>query len=69
MLCHKVGIILASEQIRLNTVKKKIKPKRQKSDEFVIERSNIELIFNPTNLYIANCSSGDRINIYGLIFY
>jgi hypothetical protein len=48
-------------------VKKKTKPKRQKSDEFVIERSSIGPKFNPTNLCIANCSSGDIINIYNPI--
>jgi hypothetical protein len=59
MPCHKVGISLALEQMKLKKIKAKKHDKAANKVEFVTERSKPK---NDTgiNLNIVNCSSGEK---------
>lgn len=59
ILCHKVGINLAPEQIKLKKIKAKEQAKAPNKVEFVIEKSKPKNDIG-INLNIVNCSSGEK---------
>ena len=59
MPCHKVGINLALEQIKLKKIKAKKQDKAANRVEFVTERSKPKNDIG-INLNIVNCSSGEK---------